>query len=176
MTILSRISFVLAATAFALVGGTLVACAGFGLRFNSTSSMPLGFYRVTSSSLSRGSYVTVCLPADNPFVPLMRSRLYEHNGTCASGLTPLIKPVAAVAGDTITLTDRAVYVNGAALGGSATLARDGEGRPLPSWPRGTYTVAQGTVWLVSTYSRRSLDSRYFGPVPIAAIQHVMQKL
>jgi conjugative transfer signal peptidase TraF len=176
MAIFSRVSFVLAVTAFALVTGTLVACAGFGLRYNSTSSMPQGFYRITNTSVSRGAYVTVCLPADNPFVPLMRNRLYEHNGSCASGLTPLIKPVAAVAGDSITLTEHAVYVNGAALGGSPTLARDGEGRPLPSWPRGTYRVAQGTVWLVSTYSRRSLDSRYFGPVPVAAIQHVMQKL
>jgi len=176
MAMSTRITTTLAASAFLIVGGLLVACATLGLRFNSTSSMPLGFYRIAPGAVTRGAYVTACLPPDNPFVTLIRARLYEHDGSCASGLTPLIKPVAAVAGDHVTLTTHSVYVNGVELKGSATLPRDGIGRPLPSWPRGTYNVAPGTVWLVSTYSPRSLDSRYFGPVPTSAIQHVMRKL
>lgn len=176
MAITTRITTTVAAAAFLAIGGLLTTCAAFGLRFNSTSSMPLGFYRIATAPVTRGAYVTACLPASNPFVTLIRGRLYEHDGSCPSGLTPLIKPVAAVAGDHVTLTTQAVYVNGIELKGSATLPHDGVGRPLPAWPRGTYDVAPGTVWLVSTYSPRSLDSRYFGPVPVAAIQHVMRKL
>jgi type IV secretory pathway protease TraF len=50
---------------------------------------------------------------------------------------------------------------------------DGEGRPLPQI-RGTYQVLPNQVWLVSRYSPVSYDSRYFGGVPISALQQVAE--
>jgi hypothetical protein len=37
---------------------------------------------------------------------------------------------------------------------------------------GTYRVAPGHVWLLSSYSADSWDSRYLGPVPVTEIRGV----
>jgi len=150
--------------------------AAFGVLVNTTSSMPIGVYRITGSPVTRGTLVSACLPTDNKMTGLMRSRGYEHDGTCPSGLAPLIKPVAAIAGDVVELTANSVLVNGHALPSSRTARLDGSGRLLPSWPRGTYRVPAGSVWLVSTYSPNSLDSRYFGPVPTTSIEHAVTRI
>ena len=55
-------------------------------------------------------------------------------------------------------------VNGRLLPNTAPLVTDTAGRPLSHWPFGRYVVAPGTVWVASSYSSRSFDSRYFGPV------------
>jgi type IV secretory pathway protease TraF len=49
------------------------------------------------------------------------------------------------------------------------LRQDSDGRPLMRVPDGRYVVHRGEVWIVSTFSPRSWDSRYFGPVPTSAI-------
>ncbi len=150
--------------------------AALGVRLNTTASMPIGIYRVAHGPITRGVLVSACLPASNAMTEVMRLRGYEHDGTCVTGLAPLIKPVAAVAGDTVVLTEDSVTVNGKRLPDSATANRDSQGRVLPGWPRGTYHVPKDTVWLVSTYSANSLDSRYFGPLPISSIETSLSKL
>jgi conjugative transfer signal peptidase TraF len=160
----------------AFAGSAFAISAAFGVRINTTTSMPIGMYRIADRHIARGTLVSVCLPTDNKMLDLMRTRGYEHAGTCASGLAPLIKPVVAIEGDAIELTDDAVLVNGKALPFSRTARVDGSGRLLPSWPRGSYHVPAGSVWLVSTYSPNSLDSRYFGPVPSSSIEHVLTRL
>ena len=97
-------------------------------------------------------------------------RGYLGLGSCPGGVEPVVKPVAAVAGDVITVTPKGIVVNGTALPHTAPLAKDSAGRPLQAVPAGTYRVAPGTVWLSPGHDPRSFDSRYFGPVPIAAIR------
>jgi type IV secretory pathway protease TraF len=43
-------------------------------------------------------------------------------------------------------------------------------------PDGRYVIPPGEVWLVSTFSPRSWDSRYFGPVPASAIVSALTPL
>lgn len=145
----------------------------FGLRINTTGSMPKGIYRIAARPVTRGSIVELCLPSQNVAAKLMRVRGYEHAGYCPSGLAPLIKPVAAVAGDIITLTDAGVSVNGNAIPSTKTYSRDSAGRELPRWPGGTYSVPAGQLWLISNFSPYSFDSRYFGPVPTSSVKHVL---
>ena len=83
---------------------------------------------------------------------------------------PLLKQIAAVPGDTVRVTEAGISVNGRPLPHTAPLASDSQGRPLPHVPPGIYQVEPGTVWLLSTYNARSFDSRYFGPVPVAALR------
>jgi len=83
---------------------------------------------------------------------------------CGDGYAPLVKPIAARAGDTVTLSQAGVAVNGKLLQNSKQYPKDGIGRPMPMVPFGTYAVLPGTVWVISSYNRFSFDSRYFGPV------------
>lgn len=156
-----------------LVLGSLAAAQLCGLRVNTTPSMPIGIWRVASpaAALRRGEVVTVCLP-DGDAARLAAERGYVPAGSCPDGREPLIKPVAAVAGDLVLVTRAGVSVNGIDVDGTAPLDRDTAGRPLQAFPAGTHKVQPGHVWLLAGLVRNSFDSRYYGPVPVGSVQSV----
>lgn len=138
-----------------------------GLHINLTPSMPVGLYqaqaRLLDQPLQRGALVLIC-PPDTPALQLALNRHYIGAGSCPTHSQPLLKPVAAIAGDTIELTANGVWINQTWLPNSAIQKTDSTGRPLPHWSYGLYTVQTGEFWLLSTHSPKSFDSRYFGPV------------
>jgi conjugative transfer signal peptidase TraF len=156
----------LAVTAAAVLIGSFQVCGLVGLRFNSSSSLPMGLYVTTTDDMA--NLVEFC-PAE-PFAALAVTRGYRDPGTCRDGAAPLLKPVVASAGDAVELSPRGVSVNGVLLPNTAPLSNDTKGRPLKAWPLGRYIVAPETVWVASSYHPRSFDSRYFGPISIAAIR------
>ena len=139
-----------------------------GYRINLTPSMPLGIWK-KSTIVHRGSYVAACLPPETGAAQLAIERGYLPAGQCPGGFAPLLKQIAAIPGDTVTLTDDEVWINGASLPDSQTLSYDSAGRPLVPYPRGTYRVPPGEYWLFATNLPQSFDSRYFGPVPESSI-------
>lgn len=147
---------------FLLLGGLA------GYRINLTTSMPLGIWK-KSNAIHRGSYVAACIPPDTEAAQLAIQRGYIPPGQCPGGIAPLLKEIAAFPGDTVFLTDEAVYINGVQLPNSCTQSTDSEGRPLPSFPRGNYRVLPGQCWLFAITHPNSFDSRYFGPVPESSI-------
>jgi len=150
-----------------LIFGLGVAAHAFGFRLNLSASIPPGLYRVTKDSIARGSLVLVCLPPS--LSVFARSRDYIGAGSCEDGNAPVGKVVAATTGDTVDLGPDGVVVNGHQLPNTRPLLDDERGRRLPHPTRGRYLVSSGQVWLLSTYSERSFDSRYFGPVPSGQI-------
>jgi conjugative transfer signal peptidase TraF len=92
-------------------------------------------------------------------------REYRPKGAgCDDKYAPLLKPIAARAGDTVTVSEAGVAVNGKLLPNSKQYPKDGIGRPMPLIPLGTYAVLPGTVWVISSYNPFSFDSRYFGAI------------
>ncbi len=144
----------------------------FGIRLNTSPSLPFGLYRVTPDSSA--PLVEFC-PGE-PVASFANARGYRQAGSCPDGGTPLMKPIAARAGDVVEVTAAGVRVNGNLIRNSAPRTRDTGGRPLTPWPAGRYTVPSGMVWLVSGYHARSFDSRYFGPVPTAIIKDHLRPL
>jgi conjugative transfer signal peptidase TraF len=151
----------------------LLAAKWIGLRFNDSSSMPMGLYLRTSSD-SNSTLVIFC-PAE-PFAELAVERGYRSRGNCEDGAEPLAKPIAARSGDTVELSARGIVVNGGLLPNTAPLVKDSTGRPLSHWPFGRYVVAPGTVWVASSHSPRSFDSRYFGPVETSQVREHVRAL
>ena len=139
----------------------------FGLRLNLSPSMAPGVYRVTDGPIMRGTTVIVCLPP--ALSAFARSRDFISAGSCPDGNAPIGKTVAGTVGDTIEVTPDGLRVNGRILPHTRQLIRDHKGRELPRVMKGRYVVSPDEVWLVSTYSERSFDSRYFGAVPIESI-------
>lgn len=161
--------------AFLIAGGVL-AGGGYahiaGYRLNTTPSLPMGLWRQTSTTpgrLARGEVVTFCPPASAPF-ELGRRRGYIAPGGCPSGLELMMKPIAALPGDTVTVSTAGITVDGTPIANSRPLPHDAEGRPLHAMAAGTYRVPVGEMWLVSSFNPRSYDSRYYGAVPIAAVR------
>ena len=147
-------------------------CGLFRVRVNLTASLPIGLYVTARPVLSRGSIVLVCLPT--PVASIARERGYlPRGGPCPGNTVPLGKPILAMAGDTVVVTKTGLLLNGIPVPNSAALVADGEGRTLPRLAQGSYPVAHGHLWLVSDYSYRSFDSRYFGPVEASqVVRHV----
>ena len=161
----------------ALLVGTLLTARAAGLRVNGSASMPEGLWRLTAAHLPlrRGEIVVVCLP-QTAVTREAASRGYIPAGTCAGGLAPLLKPVAAVSGDVVMVSAAGLAVNGRLVANGTPLLRDSAGRALRPMPMGPYPVAPGKIWLLSGHDPRSFDSRYFGPVPTTAVQGVAHPL
>ena len=152
--------------------GAFVLSGLLGIRINTSPSLPIGFYVTTRDETT--NLVEFC-PAE-PFATLSRGRGYRDRGICKDGGAPLLKPVIAKASDIVEMSARGISVNGLLLANTAPLPKDTQGRPLETWPFGRYRVAPGTVWVGSSYHSRSFDSRYFGPIPIAAIRDRLKPL
>jgi conjugative transfer signal peptidase TraF len=140
-----------------------------GYRINSTPSLPEGIWKVDSITgpVQRGQIVSIC-PVDTAMFQTALSRNYLSWGLCPGGYSSLLKPVAAVPGDRVTISAQGITVNGVIVSNSRGRTKDSLGRPLTQVQAGSYTVKPGTVWLVSSHPR-SFDSRYFGPLPSANI-------
>jgi len=138
-----------------------------GLRVNTSASAPSGLWYVSSiaeDKIERGMLVEVCPPA-HPVVIALRDSGHFPSGPCTLNIVPFLKPVAAVAGDIVSIRQgQPVHINGQALAQTAAKPH------LHPWPEGEYRVEPGTLWLLSGYSDNSLDSRYFGPIPISEVR------
>jgi len=134
-----------------------------GVRVNLTGSIPPGLYRVVDRPVTRGSIVLACLP--KAAAAFGRMRGYIPSGSCDDGSAPVGKQVVATRGDVIQVDDRGVTVNGHIVVNSAPLARDSKGRSLPRFRTAAHVVSSDEIWLVSSYSERSYDGRYYGGVP-----------
>jgi len=145
-----------------------------GLRLNTTTSMPRGLYRSIGGTVTTGAWVSVCLPSEIARFGVERS--YLGAGSCPNGTEPVLKVVAAVAGDVVQLTAAGVAVNGKLLAHSRPLERDRGGRELAAYSGDPRTLARGEIWLHSPFEVRSWDSRYFGPVSAACVTDVVAPL
>jgi conjugative transfer signal peptidase TraF len=156
-----------------------VAFCEFGFVFNFTHSAPFGIYRQaaepTLPTRNNSPYAFFCPDQRWPGLnnnPNTRRSL----GTCPDGYAALLKPVVAWPGDVVTTSPSGVAVNGTQVRNSAPLTRDSLGRELHPYPYGTHQVLAGQIWVVSSYSSRSFDSRYFGPVPLRTVREWVRPL
>lgn len=133
-----------------------------GLRINLTPSEPLGLWRIveTDRPIARDDLVFVCPPSTEVFVSAFK-RGYIRRGLCPGGFAPLIKTIAALAGQRVAAGAN-VAIDGIPLAQSSIRASDGAGRALQQYAGGI--IPPGFVFLFSPYET-SYDSRYFGPVP-----------
>ena len=131
----------------------LLWCAG--LRVNLTPSLPKGIYALRPGTPGKGDYAAFCL--DGEFADLARQRGYLQAGSCPSGLRPLLKMLAGLPGDAIPGDLRVHH-------------RDNQGRVMFSvLPDGV--IPPGMVLMLADHPG-SFDGRYFGLVPLDALQRV----
>lgn len=152
-----------------VVAGILIACAlavsvayALELHVNWTDSMPRGLYQRVDPALVRGEWVAVCL--DGKAARIARERAYVIAGSCASGLIPIVKNIAAIPGDRVALEHDGVRINGERLEASEIRDRDRRGEPLEHAPEDEFVLAEDHYWVMGAKLELSWDSRYFGPI------------
>lgn len=156
-----------------LIGSLLWLFYAQGYRIITTPSVPPGIWKVepVHGAIQRGQFVWLC-PPDKPFFRVAKQRGYIPEGNCLGGYRHLLKPVAAIANDVVSVTPQGIVINGKWLPNSQSQRFDRSGLPLPKLKPGNYRVKQGEVWLISPYHRNSLDSRYFGPINLQQIDGI----
>lgn len=137
-----------------------------GFRWARTPSIPEGIYRLTNNPAD--PLVAFCPQGESGKVSASR-HYREEAWTCPDHFAPLLKPIAARSGDTVTVTTKGISVNGIMLPNTKQYQFDGQHRPMNRWPAGTYVVQPGTIWVLSTYNPASYDSRYFGPISTSIV-------
>lgn len=125
------------------------------LVWNVTASAPIGLYRRSGASLARGDWALVRTPETARALASQRHYL--------PGNVPMVKKIAALAGDLVCRNGGAVSVNGVVR--AVALAADHQGRPLPVW-QGCRRLSTDQIFLL-TAPPSSFDSRYFWAVPRA---------
>ncbi|MBB6254940.1 S26 family signal peptidase [Nitrospirillum iridis] len=131
------------------------------LVWNATASAPIGLYRLrplADGGPAPGAYLLVRPDA-------AQARLYADRGYLPLGM-PLLKPVAAVAGQQVCGRAGWMLVDRRPL--ARALEADGRGRPLTAW-RGCRRLFPGEVLLLNPDRTDALDGRYFGPTPLTAV-------
>jgi conjugative transfer signal peptidase TraF len=122
------------------------------LLWNTSPSVPVGFYWIVSAAPTTGEFAVIRLPDALRALAAARGYLGET--------AYLIKPVAAGTADLVCRHAATLSINGQAVAQARTA--DARGRPLPRWT-GCITLAAGQVLVLSS-APDSFDSRYFGPV------------
>jgi len=151
----SRVRVVAAALAAAAATGALATIAWAPrplLVWNASASSPVGLYSVAGPERLAVGDMAVAWPPE-PARALGAERHYLPRGV------PLVKRVAAAAGDRVCAVGEAVYVN-ARLEALRRLS-DPAGRPLPWWT-GCEDLAAGDLLLLSPDAAGAFDGRYFG--------------
>jgi len=157
---MTRFGYVMA-TYFAAMGVAVAAIVPVPVKllWNASASTPLGLYDLaTPNGLKAGDLVAVRPP--KPLADFMVGRGYIGRGV------PLLKSIAALPGQQVCRVGRIVTVDGVRLGEAQD--RDRRRRVLPVW-QGCRRIAPDQLFLMNPSVRDSLDGRYFGPLPRAAV-------
>jgi conjugative transfer signal peptidase TraF len=129
------------------------------LVWNVSGSVPTGLYRVRPARGLTVATLVVAYPPE-PLARWLAERRYLPRGV------PLLKPILALEGQMVCRAGFVVTVDGRERG--AAREQDHNGRPLPVW-QGCRVISAGEIFLMNPDEPASLDGRYFGPIPLAAI-------
>ncbi|GAA3687283.1 S26 family signal peptidase [Acetobacter lovaniensis] len=120
--------------------------------WNETASVPVGLYCLQPMVPVRvGDIVAIRLPERE--ATLLATRGYLPFGV------PLLKPVAALAGQSVCRNGTHVTIDGKPVGDAKSV--DHRGRKLPVW-RGCQHLGPEQVFVMNAAVPTSLDGRYFG--------------
>jgi type IV secretory pathway protease TraF len=80
---------------------------------------------------------------------------------------PILKKIAAVAGQHVCIRDTVVYIDGNAV--ARTLDSDAKERPLTAWAHCRHLIGD-ELFLLNPHNKASFDSRYFGPLDASFVR------
>lgn len=152
----------------------------FGMRINRTHSLPVGLYWVVERPPRRGDIVAFW-PDGGAAIREARRRGYILPGVYnadsgGQGYGLMLKKLAAVQGDVVSITDDGVFVNGLLIPNTRPLSCDNVGDPLPVVRFRDRLLGENEALFISDYLPRSFDSRYFGVQNMRQIVEVVRPI
>jgi conjugative transfer signal peptidase TraF len=127
--------------------------------WNASESVPIGLYLIRPAGRLFVTELVAVQPPE-PLATFLADGIYLPRGI------PLLKRVLALPGQTVCRDGLTITIDKVGVGEARE--RDSRNRPLPNW-QGCHVVVYGEVFLMNRQSADSLDGRYFGALPAAAI-------
>lgn len=133
-----------------------------GYVYNSTASMPYGWYKIVPmNDLSVGDIVVIC--PTNPFIKEAIARNYvptkKPNESLNCSFVPLLKRIVAAKNDCVEI-DKGVYINGKLEPNSLQKSIDSKGNAMPQIK--LFTCLLDGQYIALTQMETGFDSRYLG--------------
>lgn len=141
----------------------------FGLRINTSNSIPAGLWWKVKKPVEKGDYVIFCPPDTPVFHTAFNSGIIDK-GFCPAGYSFMMKQVAGIEGDSITINKNGVFVNGKKLPFSKPLLN------IHTSVRENYILQANEFLLMTDQNPHSFDSRYFGLIHLKNIEGVIKPL
>lgn len=142
----------LAGIGVGLLGLTIASPPAPRLVWNASASAPIGLYAVTPGvPVDPGDMVVARLP--DPWRMMAAQRRYVPANV------PLVKRVAAAAGDEVCALGREIFIDGKWV--ARRRMTDAKGRPM-TWWSGCVRLRGRQLFLLMVGSPASFDGRYFG--------------
>lgn len=142
----------IAGVGITLLGLTMAFPPAPRLVWNASASAPIGLYAVTPGApVDVGDMVVARVP--DPWRMMAAERRYIPANV------PLVKRVAAAAGDEICALGQEIFINGVWV--VERRVADAKGRPIPWWS-GCLRLRGRQLFLLMSDNPGSFDSRYFG--------------
>src|ERR687891_318109 len=132
-----------------VIGASVLAFAALAwpMRINTTKSIPVGFYWMTTDPVKKGSYVIFC-PPETELFDTAKERGYIGAGFCPGGYGYMMKRVVAAKDDAVVIAADGVRVNGELLPLSVPRPADTAGRPMPRSEIKRYTLGPTEIWMM----------------------------
>lgn len=122
------------------------------LLWNASASSPIGLYAIGAPTGLKAGDMAVA------WAPLPARRIAERRSYLPYRV-PLVKRVAAVAGDRVCAKGNRIFINRRPV--ALRRERDPSGRPMPRWS-GCARLEPGELFLLSHTGPLAFDGRYFG--------------
>lgn len=171
---MKKLSKIIAVILMSLISIALLLIA-MGFRINTTNSIPVGLYRITSIKNLKNAFVLFC-PDDRPAFRQALERHYISPGLCPDGYGYLMKKVVAVAGDIVAVNADGVFVNEHVVPYSKPKLKDGMNRALPQLRVSNYRLKKNEIMTMTSQSEWSFDGRYYGVVHLSQIKGMSRPL
>ncbi len=143
-----------------------------GYRFNTTSSAPVGIWKISErnpSDVGVGQYVLICPPVHDVLSSLIKQgRMFK--GHCDSGTVPFIKTVAAQGSGRFRVGDDGVYIDDRLIPQTAPYPWENLKAAPPA------NIDSGEFVAIQTMHVGSIDSRYFGPLKVDNVIGVIEPI
>lgn len=150
-----------------LLGSALLICRLLSNRyfFQVTPSMPKGIYEIKPAQrIEKGQIVLFDVPKNV-------RHLAKERGWLPKNLAyNLMKPVVAVQGDRVSVSEKGLFVNNRYFG--PVREKDSQGLPLPML-NGRFVLKADEYFTASGHAN-SFDGRYFGPINRSAIKGIAE--
>lgn len=140
---------------------------GWSLALNTSVSMPRGLYLVgpLGSIPKTGDIVALCIPNKEAAAVYLERDYLPASTRCATGISPVMKPVVGVPGDVMRVGQLSTMANGKQIPNSAVMDTDSQGLPIDHLPVGWIKrLDTDEYFMLANHVERSLDSRYYGTV------------